>query len=62
MSVGLSVCRVAERWSAIDERDPLPSINDIARTIGIEPPMSKPGDRFERGQADIAMYWPQVLA
>jgi hypothetical protein len=62
MTVGQSVCRAAERWNEIDEREPLPSLNEIAHTVGVEAPLSKPGDRFERDQVDVAMYWPQVFA
>lgn len=52
---------VIVRWNEVDARDPLPSVNDLARSVGCAPPVSEPGDRFERGRVDIAMYWPCVL-
>lgn len=51
---------VINRWIEVDARNPLPSINDVSRMVGIEPPVSEPGDHFEGGQVDIAMYWPHV--
>lgn len=53
--------RILRAWNALDEAFPLASTNDIAARVGCEPPVSSPGDRFERGQTDIKMYWPAVL-
>jgi hypothetical protein len=52
---------VIEAWAEADDRDPLPSVNDLCALAGDEPQRTAPGDRFERDQVDIAMYWPEVI-
>lgn len=48
---------VIARWNAVDASDPLPSLNDVYRAIGVEPQQTRPGDRFAVDR-EVEMYWP----